>query len=312
MNTTARKAREAHRLVNSGVSWEKVANQLGYASGKSAREAVRTYANQYGWQWPLKKTSRRSRGRPILGYSSHPEAAYRLRETGLLWSEVGEKMGLFSENAHRIAQRNARKYALRHDLVWPPKLPKKDLPLPEGGEDSYNMRVAGTSWGEIGNTTGLGKKARSRAQRYAEIKGKSWPIKDNDPSPMEQAYHLRIENPKMSWNKIAEEVGYSHSNHACTGATRYWTSKAVADLTQGRSHETRISSRCPPHNAGSQIILDPVDPDAAIKNGKIALVEIKGNHLLKKISKVHRDGTVSLQGKGLSKINREYISGIVR
>lgn len=309
MNIRAEKAQKAHTLAVQGSTWDSIASQCGYASAKSAKESVRQYAQQYGWRWPLKKVSQKNLGRPILGYGSHPEAAYRLREKGFLWKEVGNKMGLFSENAHRIAQRNARKYAKKHGLSWPPDLPKKDLPLPEGGEKAYNLRQEGEAWPDIGEQTGLHKKARGRAQRYAELVGKPWPVQTEGPAPMARAYHLRIKNPSMSWKEIAETVGYSHPNHACTGATRFWTSRAINALEAGKKHKTRTSSRCGHLQSGDAITLAPLSSEN-LQPHSIVLVDVGGSPCLKQVHSCTQNQVV-LAGRTYHTVTPDQIYGVV-
>jgi hypothetical protein len=228
MNASASRAHKAHQRRVTGESWEKIALDLGYATARSVKSSVRRYAKQFDWVWPLDEPVPRKRsheGIPIAGFDSHPEAAYRLRVQGLKWQEVGARIGLHSPNAHGIVMRYARKYAKRNNLPWPPKLQKEQGTIPEGSEQAYHLRATGLPWVAVGEQSGLGMKARRRAQRYADMAGKPWPVQL--PSMAEQAYNMRRDDPTLAWRIIAQQIGYSHSHHACAGARRHATTRAI-------------------------------------------------------------------------------------
>ena len=226
MNASATRAKTAHERRSKGEAWQSIAVDLGYDSGKAAKFAVRRYAKKFGWTWPLSgEPSPRSTGIPIAGYSSHPEAAYRLREQGYKWQEVGARINLHSANAREIALRYARKYAKRNDQPWPPPRSKTPL-LPEGGAEAYQSRSTGATWFAVGTHTGLGTKARGRAKRYAEIKKLPWPPEFETMAA--KAYRLKRESPDSSWRDIAGQSGYAHSHHAGVAASRHAVELALA------------------------------------------------------------------------------------
>lgn len=226
LNASARRAKLAHERRSQGDDWASIADDLGYGSPKSAKSSVRRYSKRFGWEWPLgKDPSPQNTGIPIAGYDSHPEAAYRIREQGLKWQDVGAKIGLHSPNANAIAMRYARKYAKREGLQWPPTIDPAQTPLPEGGEEAYKLRGEGLFWQDVGKRTGLGTRASGRAERYAKLRNKPWPIKFE--TMRQKAYRLKRENPDAAWRDIADQAGYAHSHHAGVGARRHATSLAV-------------------------------------------------------------------------------------
>lgn len=241
MNASARRARYAHERRLDGESWDEIARDLGYSSAKSAKSSVRRYAKRYDWEWPIdEEPSQQNQGVPVAGYDSHPEAAYRIRLTGLKWQEVGAKIGLHSPNAHAIAMRYARKYAKREGLEWPPNIDPAQMPVPDGGEEAYKLRGQGMSWRDVGKKTGLGTKARGRAERYAELRDKTWPIKFE--TMQARAYRIKLENPDLPWREVADQAGYAHSHHAGVAARRYAHKLAIKHIKKAAgSHDDPVN-----------------------------------------------------------------------
>lgn len=238
MNANERRALEAHQRRTVGDGWEEIADDLEFESAQQVRAVVRECAQRLGWDWPIHRP-----GIPVAGFPSHPEAAYKLRLKGLLWNEVGAKINLHSPNAIGIVMRYARKYAERNDLPWPPKIDVAQRPIPEGGEQAYNLRAERLSWLEVGRRTGLGSKARGRAERYAQITSSPWPIVSM--TMAETAYQIKHENPGMPWKTVAKRVGYAHSHHAGTAARRVACAKAAGwmlDFKDGYSDANRLAA----------------------------------------------------------------------
>ena len=230
------RAEEAYHLRSTGEAWESIAGALGYQTGYLVKTQVQRHAEERGWEWPI-PPEREGR---FSGYTTRHEAAYKFRVRGLKWQGVGAKIGLFSPYAHAIAIRHARRYASTSDLPWPPEIDVSKLPLPENGELAYDLRMQGLSWSEVGRKTSLGTHAPRRAERYAQVTGKPWPVPAL--TMAEIAYQIKHDNPDMAWRFVAKRAGYRYGDHATTGArrvafarTRRWMRTFLADYGDATS-----------------------------------------------------------------------------
>jgi len=89
--------------VSSRISWQDVANELGYSSHKGASVAARSYALREGYPWPIKSITK-------------GESIYRCKRLGMSWMKISQRYG----QTIKAVQRCAYKFAKRNEKVWPP------------------------------------------------------------------------------------------------------------------------------------------------------------------------------------------------
>ena len=85
------------------MSWCAIAEELGYGSHKGALVAAKKFAMDNGLPWPVKQYTK-------------GEAIYRMRRLGVSWYKIANRSNQTTEAVWRCAY----KYAVRHDLEWPP------------------------------------------------------------------------------------------------------------------------------------------------------------------------------------------------
>ena len=101
--TDLARARQAHRLRQRGLPWERIARLCGYSeahNGLSARKMVRVYRERLATGGTLPKA----------------RMAYRRRERGEPWERIAIKVGYAGS---RSAREMAKRYAKRSGLPWP-------------------------------------------------------------------------------------------------------------------------------------------------------------------------------------------------
>lgn len=85
------------------LSWERVAEAMGYTTGRGAQDAAQMYAQEENKPWPV---SSRSKGACI----------YLSRRHGMPWAKLARIYG----ESIKAVQACGYKWARRHDLAWPP------------------------------------------------------------------------------------------------------------------------------------------------------------------------------------------------
>jgi hypothetical protein len=140
------------------------------------------------------------------------EEAYRLRERGWSWCEVGRHLGL---QVPRGADTMARQYAHRANKPWPPSRPASDPPEAL----AHRLRAEqGLPWAEVARRVGYASRliALRAAEQYAQRAGLPWPIPLPDAAARlgwaghrgrgAEAYRLRVAG--HTWGAIAARLGY--------------------------------------------------------------------------------------------------------
>jgi hypothetical protein len=98
-----RREKTYYYRVQYRLSWERVAEAMGYTTGRGAQDAAQMYAQEENKPWPV---SSRSKGACI----------YLSRRHGMPWAKLARIYG----ESIKAVQACGYKWARRHDLAWPP------------------------------------------------------------------------------------------------------------------------------------------------------------------------------------------------
>lgn len=126
------------------------------------------------------------------GFGSRGQTAYNLRQDGLSWQDIANK--LEPPSLHRkggdaasAVMNGAKKYAKSQNLPWPvtvakvPKAPApvKAAPTVSRQERAYQLRTQGRAWAEVAGLAGYKNTAHAvtAASKHAARANLAWPIR---------------------------------------------------------------------------------------------------------------------------------------
>lgn len=153
---------EMHRLRENGWRLEDIGKRYGLTR-EGARRAILLHCHAT------------NAPPPVLPASLDLADAARLRQQGLSWRAVGERLGCDADTACRWGTTHAKQAGITLPKIVHPHA------QPERNRAAYEMRLTGTTWTVIGKSFGIvnnpAQHAQGHARRHANRHNLPWPPK---------------------------------------------------------------------------------------------------------------------------------------